>query len=300
MSESICKVCRGQGTIDRDGKIFECQCAFIKRMATTMPSFLRKAEIRAAHLELPVLRAFKRHVMVVAAWPDMKAVIKAVMLKNPAMFIKITSDREIRDVYVGSKSKAAKGEDNGSIYNSLEDLMDPPALMIVRLNELSYKNKAASGALEEAISYRTDRDRPTWLYNDMDKPFTMGSIAYSDSIADLIKTNFPVTRINRILSTPSLDLDSLDDLPQLEIADDPKPTPILVAEPQAAVAKVSRKPLEISIPPPPDEVEEAPRKPSPRPRPKIRPSDDDDSPLPQGLSMYGSGNSSSSKFRKGK
>jgi len=300
MTETVCKVCRGHGTIDRDGKIYECQCAFIKRMASTMPSFLRKAEIQPAHLELPVLKAIKRHVMVVAAWPDMKAVIKAAMLKHPHMFIKITSDREIRDVYVGSKSKAAKGEDNGSIYNSLEDLMDPPALMVVRLNELSYKNKAASGALEEAISYRTDRDRPTWLYNDMDKPFTVGSIAYSDSIADLIKTNFPVTRINRILATPNLDLDSLDDLPQLEIAEDPKPEPASKPEPQTAVAKASRKPLEISIPPPPDGMEEKERKPPPRLKAKIRPSDDDDSPLPSGLSVYGSGNSSTSKFRKGK
>ncbi|MGA1822838.1 MAG: hypothetical protein ACMUIG_09960, partial [Thermoplasmatota archaeon] len=47
---------------------------------------------------------------------------KAVMIKNPNMSVKITSDREIRDVFVGSTSRAARG-DGEIVYNNLEDLM---------------------------------------------------------------------------------------------------------------------------------------------------------------------------------
>lgn len=277
-----CKICGGVGTVDKDSKIYECQCSFIKRIAAAMPSYIRKAEIQPSHLALPIMNQMKKHLMVVSSWADMKAVIKALIISNPKKFIKITSDREIRDVYVGSKSRAAKGDEDGKIYNSLEDLMDPPDLMIVRLNELSYKNKAASGALEEAVSYRTDRDRPTWLFNDMDKPFTAGSHAYSDSVSDLIKTIFTTCRIPRILNYNMIDH---GEIMPIEI---PKPESHQKASPVAS-PRIAPEPVTDN----PDSVEETPK---PQRKPRIRPSEDDDAN--RGLSIYGSGIASSSKFKR--
>ena len=162
-------------------------CATLRRIGATMPSYIRKANVTQAHLALPIIRNPKNHYYVLSSWSDLRAVIKLVMLLNPNKLVKITSDREIRDVYVGSKSKKAmsEGTDN-EIINSLEDLVDQPFLVIIRLNELRYKNKAAAGALEEAMSIRLDRDKPLWVINNRDEPFGKGSIAWSGSVDDLI------------------------------------------------------------------------------------------------------------------
>jgi len=201
-----CDKCGGREVVERGGKLHECICSFLKRISASMPPYVRKAEVLPAHLELPIMEAVGRSVYVTATWSDMKAVVKAAMIKNPSKFIRISSDAEIRDVFVGSKSKAAKTADfEGEVYNNLSDLMDPPDLMVVRLNEIAYKNKAAAGALEEALSYRLDRDKPTWVLSNVDRRFVVGSFAYSESIAELLSTGYIRMSIPRISPVPSVD-----------------------------------------------------------------------------------------------
>jgi len=77
--------------------------------------------------------------------------------------------------------------------------MDLPNLVIVRLNELHYTNKAAPGALLEAVSFRLDRDKPTWVISDSDRPFTSASFAWSESVVELLGTGFTKTVIPRIM-----------------------------------------------------------------------------------------------------
>ena len=168
--------------MEKDGKLYECVCAMLRRVAASMPPYIRKAEVARHHVLLPLVGMVKKSVFVLSSWPDAKAVIKVAMIRNPNLGFRIASDREIRDVYVGSTSRVAKGADEDGVFNSLQDLMDMPGLMIVRLNELAYKNKAAPGALEEAISYRIDRDKPIWALSDTSKPFGMGSFAYSENV----------------------------------------------------------------------------------------------------------------------
>lgn len=201
-----CEKCGGREVIDVDGKLHECICSFLKRISASMPPYIRKADILPEHLEHPIMKAVGMSVYVVAAWADMKAIIKAVMIKNPSKFVRISSDAEIRDVFVGSKSKAAKSAGfEGDVYNNLSDLMDPPDLMVIRLNEISYKNKAAAGALEEALSYRLDREKPTWVLSNLDKRFVSGSFAYSESVAELLATGYKRTSVKQIAKPLALD-----------------------------------------------------------------------------------------------
>jgi len=175
------------GVMERNGKLYECVCSMLRRVSAAMPPYIRRAEVLQEHLETQLMSAHNKSLFVVASWADMKPIIKAVMIKNPNMSVKITSDREIRDVFVGSTSRAARG-DGEIVYNNLEDLMNPPHLCIVRLNEMSYKNKAAPGALEEALSFRLDRDKPMWVLSNVSKPFGIDSFAYSESVWDLISS----------------------------------------------------------------------------------------------------------------
>lgn len=182
--------------VEENGKLKECVCAILKRICMNMPPFIRKAEVKKAHLESPLIRSPHLSYFVSSEWSDMKAIIKATMIANASLLIKITSDREIRDVFVGSKSRAARGDDE-IVFNNIEDLMSAPDLCIVRLNELTYKNKAAPGALEEALSYRMDRERPVWVLSNNSKPFGMESYSYSDSVWDLV-SSLDVVQVPRI------------------------------------------------------------------------------------------------------
>lgn len=191
--KSVCDLCGGTGIRDEgpDQMPIECRCALLRRLASAMEPHIRKAEVLEGHTKLSVIQdgmrvSYYLHV----SWPDLKAIIKLMMILNPNHFIKVTSDRELKSVFVGDVSRKTLGENAAEavVYNSLEDLMRPPHLCIVRLNELHYKNKAASGLLEEAIAFRTDRDMPTWVIDDLDSPFGPGSPAYSERVMYLLKS----------------------------------------------------------------------------------------------------------------
>jgi hypothetical protein len=76
-----------------------------------MPPYIRRAEVLRQHVELPLMTAIDKSLFIVAAWVDMRAILKAIWIKHSRTYVRVTSDREIRDVYVGSTSRAAKGTD---------------------------------------------------------------------------------------------------------------------------------------------------------------------------------------------
>jgi hypothetical protein len=248
-----------------------------------MPPYIRKAEIQEAHLKLPLIRAIKESYYIIASWQDMKAIIKAVMIRHPSLFLKITSDREIVDVSLGKTSRNAKGgEEKEGVYNSVQDLMDPPGLAVVRLNDLAYKNKAASGYLTEALSHRLDREKPTWLISDRLKPFGGGSPAWSPSVMDLIFSSMKQVQIPII--APQINYESI------------APEPVQNSASSAAIGNSSISTTTTTASSKP-EVRERPFTPKEEPSP-VRPSkpkpvkiqsasDDDENPM--GGFAYGSG-----------
>lgn len=198
---SECDKCNGQGVVEKDGKLYDCICSYLKRVSFNMPPYIRRSPVEKKHLELPIINAIGKSLYIIGYWSDMKSVVKAMYIKYPDKIIRITSDAEIRDVFVGSKSKAAKTSDFiGDIYNNISDLMDTPNLCVVKLNEITYKNKAAAGALEEALLYRLDRDKPTWVFCNLERKFNTASYAYSESVSNLITQNyarFTIPEINK-------------------------------------------------------------------------------------------------------
>ncbi len=265
-----CSKCNNTGTIEKDGKMYECECAFFKRIAMSMPPFIRNATILPGHLDTKLIDKFSKSCLLVSSWQDAKAIIKALYIKYSSKFIKITSDREIRDVFVGYTSKSSHIEGNSPIYNSLADLVDAPDLIIIRLNELGYKNKAAPGVLEEAMRYRLDRDKPIWAISDIDKPFTVGCYAYSESVGELLGTFLRI-------SVPRI-------IPKIATED------LFNAESVRTQIKNESQPKISDTPDAPDEKHV-------RQKPKIRPSPDDDG-IPTGLDIYGSGVGKGSRFKR--
>ena len=258
MGAAPCKKCDGQGTVEVDGKLYECECEMLRRIALGMDAAIRKAAVRDEHLSHPLVDLVTKDCFVVASWADMKAIVKVAIIKHHPRFIKIISDLDIKTVFVGGRSKQSHSDDyQGPVFNSIEDLMDPPDLAVVVLNRLTHDNKAAAGALEEALCYRLDKAKPTWVLSDLDRPFSVGSPAYSSSVSDLLQTAFQPVSIPRIV--PQLALGAPSGLPT-----------------QAAPAQSPFAP------------EEAPRLPHPRqgpPQRKIRSVPDDDGTFSVGAGL---------------
>jgi hypothetical protein len=198
--EQVCTKCNGEGVLDQGGPSFvECECAMVKRLSYTMPGEIRKAMVLPAHVDHPITNMVRRSLFVTVARLDLFAILKACMYKHAGLYVRVTSDLEIKDVGVGSKSRRARGEDASIVYNDFSDLMDPAPLVIVRLNCLYYKNKAASGFLMEAISSRVDKSKPTWVVEDPSSPFTEASFAWSEPLNDMLHFMFDRVKVQKIL-----------------------------------------------------------------------------------------------------
>jgi len=199
MRNKNCDKCGGEGVIFDGDRMQECLCSVLRRLSKSMDSQIRNAKVSIEHATNPITDRAKELLYIKVSWKDAKPLIKVMMYKNPSKFIRMTSDREIRDVGVGSTSRSARGDGaTEAIYNNLADLVGPPDLVIIRLNELGYKNKAAAGLLEEVLCYRADRELPTWILSDKDRPFGQGSHAWSESVDDIISTSFVKVDIPRI------------------------------------------------------------------------------------------------------
>lgn len=182
-----CNICSGAGVIEKKGVLYSCECESNKRLAQAMPMNIQLAEVTAKHLALPVVRAFNKSVFVKGSRTDINSIIKTLFLLNPSKWIKLTSDVEIRNIYVGSMSKAAHSADyDGEVYNNLQELVEPPDLVIIHLGVLSNKNKAAPGALEEALTHRFNKLRPVWAFSTYESPFTSASYAFSPRVSEVI------------------------------------------------------------------------------------------------------------------
>jgi hypothetical protein len=178
--------CSGSGILEKDGKLYECVCALLKRRAASMPPFIRTADLRPEHTAHKLHAQIKKSLFILSTWQDMKAIVKAVMICHMNLFVRVTSDNDILHAYVGAMSKKNKGE-NEATFETVGDFIGPPDLVIVRLNAITRPNKAAAGALEEAMVCRADQDKPTWFVSDMDRPFTSTSPAHSESLWDLME-----------------------------------------------------------------------------------------------------------------
>lgn len=268
--KKICEHCGGLGVIERQDGLMprECQCSVLRRIAAAMPAYVRCADLTLEHLKLPILRdGISKSYFIKAAREDVYAIIKAAMMINSSKHVRITSDRELRDVYVGSTSRKSRGDDtHGEVINTLEEVVGPPALCVIQLGELVSRNKAAAAILEESLCIRLDRDLPTWVVSYYDRPFGQGSVSYSESIWGLLKGAL------NDLTIPRMSVQKTHDA-QMSTVFAPEQVK------SGAIQRYEREP---------EKVEENPRK-------RIR-SADPDPDLPRGFENFGKG-SKTKKFQ---
>src|SRR5678815_181513 len=102
-------------------------------------------------------------------WPTFLGHFKwAVASKPSSFFVRIVTDATLRSVYMGEASVKARlpsqREDSDLlIFNSLEDLLASPDLVVLRVGFVVYFNKALASILQEALLLRDGLGKPTWI-----------------------------------------------------------------------------------------------------------------------------------------
>lgn len=316
-SEKIgCERCSWTGVIEQgDGKApRECECGIVRRLAYSLPDYISKARVERAHLETALYatpRAMGMNLYVTAHWDDICAIILALQIRHIGRPIFVTNDGDIKSVYVGSKAKASRTDDfKGPIYNDLQDLMGMPGLMIIRLNAAKGVNKALPRALEEALTYRLDYARPTWLISDPESPFDRNSVGWSDATWSLIARRCVAVSVPRILPKVTPQIKEWSDLMDGPLGAEPVepsspapagrvPTP---PRPEPPIARVDPSSLpDVDVPAPKARPKPQPSlTPASEPRPARKPAPEarDDEEAAPGLGIYGSGVSPGKKFRR--
>lgn len=102
---------------------------------------------------------FLRHLKWVVGW------------KDPKFFVRVTSDAMLKQVYMGEashRSRSPEQREDGDlpVFNSLEDLLGAPDLVVLRVGLVVYFNKAMSSILLEGLLLREGLGRPTWLVEE--------------------------------------------------------------------------------------------------------------------------------------
>lgn len=268
-----CPKCSGEGVLEVKGQFVECTCAIVKRLANSLPAGIRTQPVMKAHADHPITNMTNRSLFIKGTDADVRAVLKATILKANGIFVRITNDMEIRNVGVGSTSRKAKGDDAKDVYNDYTDLMDSPPLVVVWLNKLRYKNKAAPDFLLEALSVRFDKRKPTWVVSDVENAFGQGSCAFSDAVWSFLHTAYHRVEIPRILK-----FDDEGNAVSVASAPAPRPEPKLDVEYSGS------------------QQAEAPRRPRRESR-EVREAVEDGE-APEGLGGMGSGNKKKNNFQR--
>lgn len=104
--------------------------------------------------------------------PHLKLTLAA---KGLSFSFGIVTDQQIKNVFVGNEQYRARPRDrreSAEVFNSLGDLVGDRDLVIIKLGYIGHRNKAAPGALREALLIRENMGVPTWVFLDSHRAWT--------------------------------------------------------------------------------------------------------------------------------
>lgn len=113
---------------------------------------------------------------------------------QPSFNYLIVEDQRLLSVWLGkesynSRSKAEREE--RASFNSVQDLVSDPNLLIIRLGMMRSHNKAAAKVLLDALLVRLGLDRPTWVVEGINY-FGEGHRFWSQEAENFVKENYEV------------------------------------------------------------------------------------------------------------
>ncbi len=119
--------------------------------------------------------------------------LRHIALRQPVRWVfQVSSDADLMSAWLSNvTSKGGQVNDPDAILSelppmTLDELIDPPELLIILLGIKKARNVAAPEVLHEALHQRMFRDRPTWLVDQPYERLEKGHIAWSPAVDDYL------------------------------------------------------------------------------------------------------------------
>ena len=211
VAKEVCSACNGEQWLEevRDGDVISRRCRCLERKM--LLEFLGPELARTTHQRSPLfLPGFDvetgkvlgdrtvDNLFIKGTWarvaPHLRWALGGKRHVDPAFSFRMVNDEKVLRVYLGDfayNRRSAKSRDDIETFNNLSDLVSGLSLVIVRLGQLWYRNKAASAVLLEALHIRGSESAPTWLIEG-ERYFGEGHPFYSDELGRYIEESFEV------------------------------------------------------------------------------------------------------------
>lgn len=193
---SKCPKCNGRGVITYRSKHYpvpmtrKCECAEIQdklhRMEKVWVGLSKVKPVKNS----PLQKLTHQNVWIKSTHREFKRHLNSVVWKRPhGWFYSVETDRDLATAWLANIKQSGGEIYDGDVvrydskYLTLEDLTDPPELLVLLLGVKAARNAALPELVLDAIQGRTVRDKPTWIVEDsVNDPLIPGHLAYSDDL----------------------------------------------------------------------------------------------------------------------
>ncbi len=182
-----------------DTRVTQCICSYAKTLKAYLGTEIAKAPtithsplyVLGDRGQTPKVDRTRENLFISSYWSDLLPHLKwTLACKGPMFRFRVVTDEKLKTVYLGNESyklRAKDVRDGVETFNSIGDLVGPDIdLVILRLGFLGYKNVAMPGVLKEALLLRESADKPTWLVEIPNMPFTYGHFSHSEDVAEYV------------------------------------------------------------------------------------------------------------------
>lgn len=194
-----CPKCAGRGVTEgppvhgRVPSVVRCQCVLVRQTVSNIERGWYGLS-KAAPLESSPLRGYERkNLWVTAGDTSFKRHLRHVAARmGPDWGFKVVSDKDLITAWLSTiafkggeildPDAAAEAASVSLKYLTIEDLAEPPELLILILGVKAAKNREMPQVLMETLQLRTMRDKPTWVIDQSTNPFRMGHICWSGPV----------------------------------------------------------------------------------------------------------------------
>lgn len=210
MNSANCPFCKGaQWLYETDGEVLvpvRCRCLERK----LLHDFLGPEIASAKKLESPLYRPTvneagevegdrtEENLFLKGPWSlvcqHLRWVLSGKRLYSQGFRFKIVTNEKLFAVWIGNesyKSRSTEIRNDIETNNRMNDVLEDPTLVILRLDGLVHPNKASANVLLEAIKVREFVYKPLWLVEN-DRYFGPGHPSYNDEVGDYIQERFAI------------------------------------------------------------------------------------------------------------
>lgn len=207
-TEGVCQRCGGQGFIWQDSFNMEkCICSLEASLEQKLHDSIRGI---TTHISADKLAksgvSLDADLYLKVPWHKARVWLASAIRerhRSRSFVHNVVSDSEILSAWLSpARRETFEGDERDGLFTqrvaTLEDLIRPPELLVIRLGILGYKNQAMSGILLESLMLRKEIERkPTWVVVDPDEPLVDGHRCWSSVLEKYLDNHFITKTIKR-------------------------------------------------------------------------------------------------------